>query len=202
MPNTPTMPTLHTVRGHRARLITVVTAALLVLGLLALPALAHVGNHPSHDTDRHAPALSRSAPGVGAQLAQVRAATARYHDVEVALADGYVLPPGSPCVEGPEGAMGYHFVNLGRLGQLLADDTLALNPTAPEALLYIPGPDGQLRLVGVEYLHPRGGELFGQPLADFSPPFGEETALHVWLWQANPAGMFAAYNPNLSCPAG
>ena len=198
----PIMRTLHTVRQHRARLLTVTTAALLVLALLALPALAHAGHHPSHDTDRRAPALSRSAPGVGAQLAQVRAATARYHDVEGALADGYVLPPDSPCVEGPEGAMGYHYVHLGRLGQLLADDTLALNPTAPEALLYIPGPDGQLRLVGVEYLHPQGGELFGQPLANFSPPFGEETALHVWLWQANPAGMFAAYNPTLSCPAG
>ena len=196
------MTILHTFRGHRARLLTSTTAALLVLALLTPPTLAHDGHHQSNDTDRRAPALSRSAPGVGAQLAQVRAATARYHDVDVAIADGYVLPPGSPCVEGAEGAMGYHFVHLGRLGQLMGDATLALDPTAPEALLYIPGRDGRLRLVGVEYLHPQGGELFGQPLADFSPPFGEETALHVWLWQANPAGMFAPYNPNLSCPAG
>ena len=30
---------------------------------------------------------------------------------------------------------------------------------------------------------------------------GPRTGLHVWLWRTNPAGMFAAYNPNLSCPA-
>ncbi len=24
--------------------------------------------------------------------------------------------------------------------------------------------------------------------------------LHVWLWQANPAGIFAPFNPNVRCP--
>ena len=23
--------------------------------------------------------------------------------------------------------------------------------------------------------------------------------LHVWVWQANPAGIFAPFNPNVSC---
>jgi hypothetical protein len=133
-----------------------------------------------------------AAPGVGAELAQVRAATARYHDIEVALAEGFVLPPGGHCVGGPEGAMGYHYVHLGRIGQL--------EPTLPQALLYFPGPNGRLRLVGVEYLSPVGGELFGQAFTD-SSPLGPNTALHVWLWQGNPAGVFAPYNANLSCPA-
>ena len=194
----PTMRTLHTVRGHRARLMTVTTAALLVLALLALPALAHAGHHPSHDTDRRAPALSRSAPGVGAQLAQVRAATARYHDVEVALADGYDFI--TPCVPHPggAGAMGHHYVNW---------DLTEVDPLRPQALLYIPDTDGRLRLVGVEYIdtqvdpeHPT--TLFGQEFTDGVPNLSDARALHVWLWQANPAGMFASFNPNLSCPAG
>jgi hypothetical protein len=164
--------------GRRSARFVAATAALLMLATVAAPAIAH---DASASTDR-GQALGRSAPGVGAELARVRAATARYHDVEVALADGYELAS----------AMGYHFVNVGLVGQL--------DPARPQALLYHPAPNGRLRLVGVEYLSPVGGELFGQPFADTSPPFGPETALHVWLWQANPAGMFAAYNPSLSCP--
>lgn len=180
--------TLFPTVGRRSARLVAATAALLLLATGAAPAVAH---DASASTDR-GQALGRSAPGVGAELARVRAATARYHDVEVALADGYELA--SPCVEDAAGAgaMGYHFVNVGLVGQL--------DPARPQALLYHPAPNGRLRLVGVEYLSPVGGELFGQPFADTSPPFGPETALHVWLWQANPAGMFAAYNPNLSCP--
>jgi hypothetical protein len=27
----------------------------------------------------------------------------------------------------------------------------------------------------------------------------EHYDLHAWVWQANPAGMFAAWNPTVSC---
>lgn len=179
----------HTVRRRSARLVAA-TAALLLVATLAAPAFAH--DDAAREPAQRGPAIGRSAPGLGAELARVRAATARYHDVEMALADGYA--PASPCVEdaGGAGAMGYHYVNVGLVGQLDA--------AQPQALLYHPAPNGRLRLVGVEYLSPVGGELFGQRFADASP-LGPETALHVWLWQANPAGMFAAYNPNLSCPS-
>jgi hypothetical protein len=173
-------------RPHR---LLVAATALLLSATLTTPALAHgdTADGPSH----RGQALGRLAPGVGAELAQVRAATARYHDVDVALADGFLPPPDGHCVAGPDGAMGYHYVNFGRVGQL--------DPTMPQVLLYAPRPDGGLRLVGVEYLSPTGGELFGQPFRDHSPPFGDDTALHVWLWQANPAGMFAPFNPNVRC---
>jgi len=50
-----------------------------------------------------------AAGSVQAQLAEVRAATARYHDLDAALADGYI--PVSPCVaEAGLGGMGYHFL--------------------------------------------------------------------------------------------
>src|ERR671911_2028034 len=45
-------------------------------------------------------------------LKQLRQATVKYHDVNNAVADGYVAPNGG-CVEPPlaGGAMGYHYVN-------------------------------------------------------------------------------------------
>jgi hypothetical protein len=185
---------MHTIRTDRRRSIrgAAVVAALLLTASLASPALARGGathGHHGHH-GHHGQALGQASPGLGAELAQVRAATARYHDVEVALAEGFV--PVSPCVEDPDGAgaMGVHLLHEARVGQL--------DPTLPQVLLYVPRPDGELRLVGVEYLNPSGGEVLGQPLADLSP-MGANTALHVWLWQANPAGMFASYNPSLSC---
>jgi len=191
------MPTSPTTHAPLLRFIAVGATAALLLAMLAGPAVAH-GEH-ADDMGRRGVALGRTSPGIGADLAAVRAATARYHDVAVALADGYLDLTEGHCVEHPAGAgaMGIHYVNPGRLGS---------DPAAPAALLYLPGPNGQLRLVGVEYIDFSGdGELFGQPFTDPVPhpmtgvPVGN-AGLHVWLWQANPAGMFAAFNPNLSCP--
>ncbi|MFU8840987.1 MAG: hypothetical protein ACNA8R_09730 [Nitriliruptoraceae bacterium] len=186
------MPSSPTVHSPLLRLLALAATAALLLATLAAPALAR-GNHDAEASHR-GQALGRIAPGIGPQLAQVRAATARYHDVEAAIAAGY--EPASPCVSnayGP-GAMGLHYVN----EDLFLEP---LDPTQPQALLYHPAPNGKLRLVGVEYIDVTGtGELFGQPFTDSVPGIGENAALHVWLWQANPAGMFAAYNPNLSCP--
>ena len=137
-------------------------------------------------------------PGALADLAAVRQATARYRDVDRALAYGYV--PFGDCVAEPAlGTMGIHFVNFG-----LAFD-LTVSATSPEILLYVPSEDG-LRLVGVEYFVVYVGqtappELFGRPLNgpmvhDEIPPHYE---LHAWTWQGNPAGMFAEFNPGLSC---
>jgi hypothetical protein len=182
------MSMTRTVRPAFARLLTA-GVALLLFAAVAAPAHGRVG--PPTVSEHRGQALGQLARGIGAELAQVRAATARYHDVDAAIAAGY--EPASPCVEDADGAgaMGYHYV----AGHLIGE----LDPTRPQALLYHPTPNGRLRLVGVEYLSPTGGELFGQPFGDAIPQFGPDTALHVWLWQANPAGMFAAYNPNLSC---
>ena len=130
-------------------------------------------------------------------LAAVRQATARYHDVDLAVADGYVAM--SPCVAEPGlGTMGIHFVNLG-----LASD-LVVQAAEPEVLLYLPSPTG-FRLVGVEYFVVAAGqptpELFGRALDgpmvhEGLPPHFE---LHAWVWHGNEAGMFAEFDPALSC---
>ncbi len=160
-----------------------------------------------------------SASNVGASLAAIRQATNAYHDVNRALADGYV--PVSPCVAAPGlGAMGVHYLNPG----LAAD--LAVNPLTPELLLYVPSSDGP-RLVAVEYfvaaLANTGadpvpwfgaeaptlgffnaapsllGRTFNGPMAGHDPNMPWHYDLHVWVWQANPAGTFNQFNPKASC---
>lgn len=159
--------------------------------------------------------LSSVGPGPGAQpvvslpplIAEVRAATERYRDVNAALAEGFV--PATPCVSGPDfGAMGVHFLLPGRLagGVLSADQ--------PQALIYEPLPGGGLRFVAVEFLvlagtwakqHPGSGPpaLAGHLLNYVDAPnrFGLEAfyELHVWAWQQNPVGSFADWNTRVSC---
>ncbi|MEX2549894.1 MAG: hypothetical protein WD638_06695, partial [Nitriliruptoraceae bacterium] len=62
--------------------------------------------------------------------------------------------------------------------------------------------DGQLRLVAVEYASWQPASLFGQTFAppagigEPGPPF---YTLHAWIWQGNPDGVFAPFNPNVTC---
>lgn len=145
---------------------------------------------------------------VAAQLAEVRRATAHFHDHEKGVEAGWFIPL-SPCVEFPQlGGMGYHYGNPEYLGNGIID------PIKPEVLLYEPQKNGRFRLVGVEYIAPflppeiEGGNpiqgdqpsLFGQDFHD-SPHVGEHGAwtLHVWLWRNNPSGMFEDWNPKVNC---
>ena len=146
-------------------------------------------------------APANGAPALEKELAAVRRATAKYHDVEKALADGYIAAP--HCVSVPGlGGMGYHYIK-----PSLATD-LALDPLQPELLLYAPSGNG-LRLVAVEYFVANVGqehpEVMGIPL--HGPMPGHEAGmpehydLHAWIWQPNPNGMFVDFNPNVSCEA-
>ena len=160
----------------------------------------------------HGPEADLSAATL-AQIADARRATAPFHDLSTAIAAGYgpsafADAAGLTCIAKPgEGAMGVHFVNGGLLN-------VHLNTRTPQALIYEPMPDGSLRLVGAEYIVFKSAwdgafpgtvpRLFGE---DFHlvpagnryglPPF---YALHVWLWQPNRNGMFADWNPAVSCP--
>lgn len=166
-------------RTWRSALLT--TAA---IGLLASPVAAAQGGAEANR-----------------DLAQVRRATAAYHDVAAAEAAGYTMV--SECVPG----MGYHFARLGPMGPVLSHAGDPLEATDPELLVYAPRPDGTLRLVAVEYGYAAAdGEatpsLFG---VTFDPPAPEGSGgppfhtLHAWVWQGNPHGTFAAHNPNVRC---
>lgn len=134
---------------------------------------------------------------LGAQLAKVRAATAKYHNVATAIADGYVQV--TPCVASAEGGMGFHF----RKDALLDGQ---INPLTPEVLVYERKKNGKLRLVAVEYFEWASSvnnvapSVFGLPLLGpqthgIAPHFER----HAWLWKHNPSGMLAQWNPRVSC---
>ncbi len=155
------------------------------------------------------------------QLAAVRQATAKYHNVDAALADGYIAL--EECVELPGvGGMGVHYLNPAYFGQALATQQVTLEQ--PPALLY-EARGGKLHLVGVEYFYPivltsgatwwghdvpdgdlaSAPSLFGQrfdgPMAGHSPEMPAHYDLHVWLWKGSPSGTFSMWTPNVSCPA-
>jgi hypothetical protein len=135
----------------------------------------------------------------------VRDATERFRDVAAAEAEGYQLMFG--CVSGPDsGAMGLHYVNLALVGDG------ELDPAKPEIVIYEPTRNGQLRLVGADYLvfaeawDKKGvgtPQLIGQLLHLFESPnrFGLPAfyTLHVWAWKENPTGMFVNWHSKISC---
>ena len=150
--------------------------------------------------------LAWAAAAAPDDLQRAKSASARFHSLVQAERAGYVPDPF--CVPAPPdfppgGAMGYHFENVA-----LMEDAV-LDPTQPEMLLYERKPNGKYRLIGLEYYIEADQvtsrpSLFGVP---FEGPFdphhpGMEVHydLHVWLWKDNPAGLFAPFNPNVSCP--
>ncbi len=164
--------------------------------------------------------------GVNKELAAARRATAMYHDVNAALADGYA--PLSPHISG----MGAHYVNFGLFDPFF-------DKTQPEILLYSLAEGNKPKLVAVEYVAagpvppdgftgdsddwdehkaschyaddyeelqpaeelcpetspPWNGNPGGAPLVLWHPDLG--WTLHVWIWRANPDGIFAPFNPNV-----
>lgn len=122
------------------------------------------------------------------QLEEVRQATARYLDVDVALADGYVdigaFVPG----------MGWHYLNVGNVDA-------RFNATRPELLVYADDPcGGKRRLVAVEYAIPLElskrapqGFVGNADRWDAMPALGMWT-LHAWVWEYNPDGVFTPFN--------
>lgn len=132
-------------------------------------------------------------------LAILRRVTAAAHDTLAAAEAGWSAQI-TGCLAAPgEGAMGYHYGN----GGYIEDGILRVDQ--PELLLYEPTKNGGRRLVGVEYVilyrdWPRAAAppvLFGQQFVQVDA-FGL-WGLHAWVWAENPRGMFAPWNPRVSC---
>ena len=145
-----------------------------------------------------------------ADLAEVRAATARFHRSDTAEAAGYQLGWKNPdipitgCIANPDlGAMGYHWFDHDAI------EDIALDPLRPEGLVYEPLPNGKMRLVAVEWVvpaeawHAEGNvdppSVLGQDLGILNPDLGWYI-LHAWVWKPNPTGMFENWNPDVDCP--
>lgn len=131
------------------------------------------------------------------QLARLRRVTAPYHRLSRATADGYAEAI-TPCWEhASQGAMGYH---RGKAAFIDGE----VNLLEPELLMYEPQRNGRMKLVGMEYIVPVDAwsgdtppTLLGQVMHRHSTlPIYK---LHIWLWEPNPRGIFADWNPRVSC---
>jgi hypothetical protein len=166
-------------------------------------------------------------------LPAVRAATERFQDVKVALAEGYIADPANMCDTAAmmgrpaaKGAMGVHYFRPDLLGI-----TAPPNPRVdgngthtdfnkPAILIYEPQADGSMVLVAVENLvFKKAWEAAGNdkpptfhgvpydhmfddpatPAIDEAHNFEPHYDRHVWIYRDNPAGVFAQFNPNVSC---
>ena len=124
-----------------------------------------------------------------ADLARARNATARFHRVEQAEAEGYINL--NFCEEGE----GCHWLNPSLLDA-------EFDPTRPEILLYVRDGDGW-RLVAVEYVVPLSLSPGVAPEgftgdADHWREDSEGVGLWeltAWIWLHNPNGMFEQHNP-------
>ena len=170
-------------------------AAVLAVALAAA-VVAPTGAALAHGSD----GLTR------AQRRVVREATARFRDVDTAIAAGYV--PTENCVELPGvGGMGYHFVN-----PTLASDT-KVDPTTPEILVYRRLADGRFRLDALEWFIADAdqdlttdadrptlmGHAFDGPMEGHEPGMPVHYDLHAWIYQYNPGGELSAWNPSTHC---
>jgi hypothetical protein len=179
-------------------------------------------------------ALAPANAGVPSQtdLAPIRAASERFRDVKVALAEGYVPAPGSMCETsammgraGPDVAMGIHYFRPDLIG-ISAPPNPRVDGNGkhtdfltPAVLIYEPQADGSLQLVAVENLvfkkaweaagHKAPPSFMGVPYDEMSDDpatavdeahgFEPHYDRHVWVYRDNPFGVFAQFNPNVSC---
>ena len=179
--------------------------------LLAIPLVAAAAGWPAAPA-AVAPQAVQAAPQSLATASplinKVRAATERYKDINVAIAEGFVQ--GTPCVSGPNtGAMGVHFVLPARIGGGVP------NADQPQALIYEPLPGGALRFVGVEFIVIASAWTSQQPAGTGPPALDGHLMnfvdapnryglpafyeLHVWAWEHNPVGSFADWNTQVTC---
>jgi hypothetical protein len=204
---------------RKTRTLTAIAGGLVTIAAITAAATtgmttsaADVPAHAGHGSDHGRGTLDVTDANVKRDLAQVRRATARFHDLDAAIEAGYELGwvngAGvriiTGCVANPTaGAMGYHYFN----ANLMADNKV--NLLEPEVLVYATGDDGDLELVAVEWVargpntNPPGPaeppKVLGTPMHILVPAVGFHI-MHAWVWKPNPAGMFADFNPDVTCP--
>lgn len=177
--------------------------------------------------------FAASKPGPGEPtLAEVRALTQRFQNVNVALAEGYLRDPMDLCDTAEMmgqparlGAMGIHYFRPDLLGITAPPDPrVDGNGThtdfrRPSILIYEPQKDGSLELVAVENLvfqkawaatgakaPPTFHGVTWDTMQDDPATAIDEAHMfephydrHVWIYRDNPNGVFAPFNPAVTC---
>ena len=209
----------------KRRLAKTLVLALVVSGIAAAAAVAGSGGgtkkqmaalqHQVKTLKAQNTRLQQYSPaGIAKQLAAAKASLNKYQDVNVAKAAGYA--PASPCTFFPggggnassdQGGMGVHFMNQA----YVADGKLI--PSKPELLVYQPTANGGFQLVAAEYFKPDAdqnvktdgdrptlfGRAFDGPMLGHAPGMPIHYDLHVWFWKYNTDGLFAEWNPAVTC---
>jgi len=134
---------------------------------------------------------------VDRDLARVIRATAPFHDLRNAVAAGYPERVTRCLDRAPEGAMGFHHQR-----ESLLDAHLEVE--RPEILVYGRTGRGEYTLNGVEYIVPFSAWTGEQPPRILSHDLKPAPSLgiwylHVWIWEPNPSGLFADWNPAVTC---
>jgi hypothetical protein len=145
-------------------------------------------------------------PNAKKGLTHIRQETPKYHDVSKTLADGYLATEECVAVPGM-GRLGFHYVNPALVGDSSVD------PSKPEVLLYTPKNNGELKLLGVEYVVVDAdqdlttdedrpdlfGVPFNGPMEGHEPGMPVHYDLHAWIFKGNLDEVFADFNPRVSC---
>lgn len=128
------------------------------------------------------------------ELQQVRAATAKYQNIENAFADNYGK---DPVVVLPN--MGYHFLK----AELVSP---VFDFRKPAILVYNKKDNGDFELVAVEYAVPMSSlplHVAPEGFTGDDDVWNENTlntgwwTLHAWVWKNNPDGVFKPMNPSV-----
>lgn len=166
-----------------------------ILGAALLPAL-YFG--ACKDDDVLTGPVEAPIPPLPETVSALRASLAPYVSLTLAKNAGYDTPITDCLSNGDEGAMGVHFAKVDLLDGVVDE-------VHPEALIYEPGTNGEMSLVGVEFIVPFSAvpetapppTLFGQQFVPIDV-FGV-WGLHVWTHRLNPSGPFAMWNPRVHC---
>jgi hypothetical protein len=196
------------------KILPLMTLAAMALGTALMASADEHHSMPAYDTGYDS-----------ALAAEVRAATAKYRDINAAHAAGYVVPA-TTCVSGPDhGAMGIHWANPAYLMDPPFTSANELDPAHPAILIYEPQADGSQVLVGVEYVLPLAAWIQRDPANNdpANPPptgavvpsvdghlmnyqgqpnrygVGNSFYLHIWAWRSNPDGLMSDWNRMASC---
>ena len=175
--------------------------------LAGIAVVTGCGTEPTATTtDMQPPAPSASKgevsqASIDKDLGTLRHVTAAFHDFKKATQEGWSAQI-TACMTDPKaGGMGFHYGNTA-----LIDGSVRVDQ--PELLLYEPTRNGGLRLVAVEYIIP-----YTEHAREATPPvlFGQKFlqndvfqlwGLHAWVWKHNPSGIFANWNPEVTCKYG
>lgn len=196
---------------------------------LTYAACSQDASSPTEAASQNSSAAARDAErraAATAQLNKVQRDTRQFQNVSNAIAAGYALPSPAVCVSSPAGTMGVHFVNSRLIGNtaVVAEhpevllylpndrggyELVGVEYFAPVLLRNVstgavaPWFRSDRWGAGYQVVNPAPtlfGQTFNGPMAGHDPGMPWHYDLHAWIWKNNPSGMFADFNPSISCP--